>query len=276
MVSIIQRVLLLFLVAASLCPCLARAAKPEGLQKELASVSRLYETLEYEAALELIGRARALPHTPGEEVSLLLYEGILWLELRKGTQGRAAFASALELDREARLPVPVSPKIQAVFDSARSQMPPRALPPPTATKDSARGGDVPRREIPPPVTEAPAALVPPVPDRGAGAGGLRRYSLLPAIAGGVFVVAGGVGWAFSRQELGRLRAEPPVYTTSEEAREGAARGRTLQTAGVTLLGAGLVGLSAAAGMYVFGGPRQTIALGVGPQGASAFVGGEWP
>ncbi len=249
----------------------AHAASPEGIQRQLSAVARLYEDLEYEDALETIQSARAMPHSQKEEVALLLYEGILLLETGRAAEGRTAFVSALVLDGDARLPVKVAPKIQSVFDEARAQAAPVERP--------VQERDVPLREAPPPAPRVQVAPPPPLaPELGKAEGPvtLRSYSLIPALAGGGLLVASGVCWSFSRQELGRLRGGPDGYGTQEEAREGAARGRAWQMAGVGLLGAGLVGLGAATAMYVWGGPQPAVALGVGNNGVSAFVSGEWP
>jgi hypothetical protein len=105
---------------------------------------------------------------------------------------------------------------------------------------------------------------------------LRPHVLVPALSGGVLLVAGGTSWALSRRELSRLRANDPSFAIRADVRSSASRGRTFQTLGVGLLGAGLVGLGAAAGLYVLGMPPPKMSLGMSTDGTSAFVHGRWP
>jgi hypothetical protein len=104
----------------------------------------------------------------------------------------------------------------------------------------------------------------------------RPQFLIPAIGGGVLLVLGGTSWAMSRQELSRLNNEDPKFLNGEDAHSAASRGRTFQSVGVGLLGAGVAGLGFAAGWYVFGPPSNETALTVGTNGTSAFVQGRWP
>jgi hypothetical protein len=104
----------------------------------------------------------------------------------------------------------------------------------------------------------------------------RPQFLIPAIAGGVLLVAGGTTWAMSRQELSRLNNDDPAIATREDARQVASRGSTLQSVGVGLLGAGVVGLGIATGWYALGSSSNEMTLNVGTDGTSAFVHGRWP
>lgn len=107
-------------------------------------------------------------------------------------------------------------------------------------------------------------------------GEVRSYALVPAIAGGTFLVAGGVSWAISRGELNKLRSDDPRIATRADMERSVSRGQTWQTVGVSLLGLGVAGLATAAGMYVLGGPDQPVTIGIGTNGKSAFVHGRWP
>ncbi|MFP2934620.1 hypothetical protein ACLESO_57830, partial [Pyxidicoccus sp. 3LG] len=108
--------------------------------------------------------------------------------------------------------------------------------------------------------------------------GLRSRAWLPATVGGVLLVGGGVSYALSRSERSKLRNGDASLATYEDAERSASRGRTLQTVGVGLVGAGVVGLGISAGMYLLGRPAEPgkVGLGVSTDGTSAFVFGRWP
>ena len=125
----------------------------------------------------------------------------------------------------------------------------------------------------PPVVPQP---VPPAPVEASTPVNLRAHALLPAIAGGVLLAAGGVSLGLSTSERSKLRNVDPALDNLEAARATARRGRTYQTVGFGLMAAGVVGLSAATGLYVLGAPAESSTLGVTTDGTSAFVFGRWP
>ncbi len=268
--SAIQGALLLVLVV----PLAARAASEGDVRTSITSISRLYESLEYEHALRQIQFARQLPRGTDEEVTLSLYEGIILCEMNKQAQGSASFKSALLLRPDAKLPVRVAPKVEALFQAVRQQVKSEL-----ASMLARREAESPK--APPPETPAqpaPAAALPPptVSSSAPRRDTLRRHSLIPAIAGGTLVVAGGLAWTLSRGELNQLRNDDSRLATMDDVRHSMSRGRTWQTVGVSLLSAGAVGLATAAGMYMLGAPERPLALSVGTDGTSAFVQGKWP
>jgi hypothetical protein len=268
--STIQGALLLVLVF----PIAARAASKGDVRNVIHSVNRLFESLEYDHALHQIQLARQLVRGTGEEVTLSLYEGVILCEMSRLEEGAASFKAALLLRPDAKLPVQVAPKVAALFQTlqqrAKSEL--AAL----AARREAETARAPRVEAPP----RPAlslALAPPTVSSGAPRREvLRRRSLIPALAGGALAVGGGLSWTLSRGELDRLRNDDPRLATTDDVQRSMSRGRTLQTLGIGLLGAGAVGLATAAGMYMLGAPEQPLALGVSTDGTSAFVHGRWP
>ncbi|WP_257463577.1 hypothetical protein [Archangium lipolyticum] len=237
------------------------------VQNYLVSVNRLYEDLEYERALEQIHRARRLSRGVEEDVALGLYEGILLDELGKKDDATAAFKAALFLRPDAKLPVQVSPKVEKHFESIRIEVK-RELAPLLARREAERL----QAQTPPP----PEVRPPSTPEVSAARGDTRSRALLPAIAGGVLLAAGGVSYGLSRGELSRLRTDDVGLATREDAHASASRGKTYQAVGMGLLGAGVVGLGVAAGLYLMGAPTGPVALGVSTDGTSAFVYGRWP
>lgn len=116
----IQGALALLLVLA--IPFAARAAGEEEIRNYIISIDRLYESLDYERALNRIQLARQVPRGTKEEVTLSLYEGIILCEMGKQGPGTSAFKSALFLRPDAQLPVQVAPKVEQLFESVRKQV----------------------------------------------------------------------------------------------------------------------------------------------------------
>jgi tetratricopeptide (TPR) repeat protein len=114
--------------AALLIGCLAlaplrAAAQQRPAERSIAAAARLYESLEFERALELLGRAKTLPdRTTEDDVAIALFEGILLAELGRNDPSVAAFKEALYLNPDAKLPVTVSPKLDGVFEGVRTQV----------------------------------------------------------------------------------------------------------------------------------------------------------
>lgn len=267
-------VVLLGLVLPLLLSSAAQAANTAA-RTYLTSVSRLYESLEYERALDQIHLARQGPRSTEEEVTLSLYEGIILVEINQQEQGLAAFKSALLLQPGAKLPVRVSPKIEALFESVRQKVKRElaaVLPKHEAEPRRADASPPPQAPPAPSPGSAPTA----VSNLGRTGRDLREYALIPALAGGGLMVAGGISWALSRTELNRLRGDDPHLTTREDVQRTVSRGRNWQTVGVSLLGVGVAGLASAAVLYVVGAPSAPVALGVSTEGSSVFVHGRWP
>ncbi len=265
-----RTVALLLLLALPLPALAAR----DSIDNHLRVIKQLLISTRYEEALAQVKVARQERHGTDEDVTLWLYEGILLFELRQEEEGTAAFRRGLLLRPEAKLPVPVSPKIQKAVDSVRQEV--------IRQRDAARQ-DVARREevvkppsepkpkpelIPPTVskTEAPPAL------------GVRRHAWIPAVTGGALAVAGGVSWGISRERLKQLNDPNSSITSRAEAERIAASGKAWQATGVGLLSAGAAGLVTAAGMYLLGAPpdRPTPSIGVSTNGTSALLYGRWP
>ncbi|HYH95697.1 hypothetical protein [Hyalangium sp.] len=240
-------------------------------ERHLTAAVRLYQSLEYERALTQIELARKLPHSSEQEVELSLYEGIILAESGKQESSAAAFKSALLVQPEAVLPVKVSPKVKSLFESVREQVQ-REL------AALAPKPEPPKVEPAPPPPPAPTVVAPPaaVASQSSLRTSLRSAAPIMAIAGGSLVVAGGISWAISRGELNRLRSDDIALNSREAVNQTVSKGRTWQTAGVTLLGVGTAGLITAAGGFLLGTSAEPVAVGLGTDGTSAFVFGRWP
>jgi hypothetical protein len=246
------------------------------VQPYLVSVSRLHEALEFERALEQLVTARRMSSGVEDDVALSLWEGIIMAEMDWKDEAAAAFKAALFLQPEAQLPVRVSPRLSEQFEAVRQEV----------KRSLTRGGgarapvaDAPHEQsVQPPGTDVPpgAVSVPAAEPQVRAGRTPRSRALLPAIIGGTLAAAGGVSWALSRGELSKLRNADPSLADLERVDRSVSRGRTLQTAGVGLMGAGVLGLGVAAGMYLLGAPTEQGAVSVGTDGSSAFVSGRWP
>jgi hypothetical protein len=251
------------------------AAGNTAAQTYLISVGRLYESLEHERALDQIQLARQGPRSTEEEVTLSLYEGIILTELNQQEQGSAAFKSALLLEPDTKLPLQVAPKVEQLFESVRQKVK-RELAVVLGKQETERrqAEDSPAPQAVP--TQLSTGMSTTVLSTAPLGKDLRRYALLPAIAGGTLAVAGSLSWVISRSELSHLRHDAPSLATQEDVERTISRGKTFQQVGISLLSVGVAGLATAAGLYLGGAPSKSGALGVSTDGRSALLYGRWP
>ncbi|WP_147445538.1 tetratricopeptide repeat protein [Corallococcus aberystwythensis] len=268
-------------------PSVSLAAPSSEVKIHLEAIANLYEELEYERALAQLATARRQASGPEDDVELSLWEGLLLAELSRTEEAAAAFTSALVLRPDAQFPVKVSPKVSNQLESLRkavkrTQQTRRGAPSPSPTPRQAT--DAPREEPPPSSSPQIAssssvgsASAPPLQvTQETQKSSLRSKAYIPAIAGGALTVAGGVSWALSRGERSKLRNADPSLTNFADVDRAASRGRTLQAAGVGLLGVGVLGLGLATGMYLIDAPEKSVAMQLGTDGRSAFVYGRLP
>lgn len=255
-----------------LWPGVAGAEGSSDVSGYLLSVNRLYEDLEYERALAQLERARSLSRTVEENVTLSLYEGVILADMSRWEESAAAFKEALFLRPEAKLPLKVSPKVAQHFEAVREKV---------RRELAAHAAKAPKPEPESAVAKAPGpAPAVPLAEPAVGAeassrGRPRPQVLIPGIASGVLLIAGGTSYALSRRELSSLRRNDESLATREDAHRSASRGRTYQTLGVGLLGAGVVGLGITTALH-FTGSQGEVKLAVSTDGTSAFVQGRWP
>ncbi|WP_147443092.1 hypothetical protein [Corallococcus sp. AB011P] len=271
-------------------PSVGLAAPSSEVKNHLEAIASLYEELEFESALGQLATARRQVSGPEDDVALSLWEGLLMAELSRTEESAAAFTAALFLRPDAQLPVKVSPKVSSQFESLRKAVKrtqqtrrgdPKPSPAPRQATDAPREGSPPptppRIASPSSVVAAPAPIAPPLQvTQETRTSSLRSKAYIPAIAGGALTVAGGITWALSRGELSKLRNADPSLSNIADIDRAASQGRALQTAGVGLLGAGVLGLGLATGMYLLGAPEKNLAMQMGTDGRSALVYGRWP
>ncbi|WP_140874369.1 tetratricopeptide repeat protein [Myxococcus xanthus] len=85
------------------------------------AAAQLYEELEYEAALNVLTVARTQAASEGELAEAAIYEAIVLADLGRRHEAIKAFAEALRLNPDAKLPVRVSPKVVKDFETIQGQ-----------------------------------------------------------------------------------------------------------------------------------------------------------
>ncbi|RKH37793.1 hypothetical protein D7X12_28325 [Corallococcus sicarius] len=268
------------LVGLFLLPGVARGEVSPDVHRCAVNIYVLIEDLDYERALEQVDHGKRVSSGPEDEVLLSLYQGVILAELSgRLRDAEAAFKAALSLNPEAKLPLKVSPKVMRHFEALRR----RAL-----GELAAQGGD---REplkpeapegtqelqepIPAVATALPEPASPPVPGVSSSRASLQDRALIPAVAGGILVVAAGVTWGLAEGQKSKLAHATDIHTRADAMRV-ANNARGLQTVSVGLLVGGLVGLGASTGMYLLGSPKRPVPVQLGMNGTSVFVSGRWP
>lgn len=96
------------------------AAQSQGICRYLDSAATFYEDLDYEHALAQLDRAKAQTTGPEDDAAIALYEGVVLSDMGKEEQALAAFKASLMEVPDAKLPLEVSPKVEALFQRART------------------------------------------------------------------------------------------------------------------------------------------------------------
>ncbi len=106
---------------------------------------------------------------------------------------------------------------------------------------------------------------------------VKRLFWIPAAAGGVAAITGGIFMLQAKGSYDRLTVKRNEPLTEAQADEVAAAGRTQQTVGWVGVGVGVAALAGAAGMYLLGGDEVVRAgVAVTPGGVSIGVAGVLP
>ncbi len=156
----VSRALLFSLFLLGSVPRMALAAS--DFERYLAAAVSLYESLEYERALEQLGRARTLASGIQQDTAIALHEGIILAELGRWEDARAAFRTALVLEPDAKLPLRVAPKVEREFEGVRARVSRDAVrrQQGVASRPLPSPSPAPASEGPPPTTPGVAPLRP--------------------------------------------------------------------------------------------------------------------
>jgi tetratricopeptide (TPR) repeat protein len=104
---------------------------------------------------------------------------------------------------------------------------------------------------------------------------LSPHILIPAGAGGALAITGGIFWGLARKEFSKIESDDPRLDSLTAVQGSASNGRTYQTVGLSLMGAGLVSLGLAAGLYGMDKTDSPMELSVGVNGTQAVLHGRW-
>jgi tetratricopeptide (TPR) repeat protein len=271
--SVMLVLVLLSLVGAPL----QSAHAADDFNRYLRAAVRLYESLDYERALKQLERARRVARGVEEDVILGLHEGIILADMGRWQDAQATFKTALLLNPEAKLPLRVSPKVEAEFEKQRERarqelarmqgqepqkaataatgtpgkkpgQKPASTPPVVATP----GGTGTKPEAPPVVasTDRPeqktsegSALVPSTPPSAAFTPTVetrsRRLPVVPLALAGTGVVAGGLATYFGLASRGQVTAAREAEFQDELISNHQAARRSATTANILVGTAGL-------------------------------------
>ena len=263
------------LVLVLLCMCLsprpARAA--DDFDHSLAQALRLYESLEYEAALAELAHARTLAQGSRQDVQVSLHEGIILANLGRWERARDAFRAALLKEPEATLPLMVPPKVKKELEGVRSRVRkelasarvrepkpevPASLPAPAPVAPSDRPEQAAAPSLTPVVPPPAPELTPQVEVRAA------RGPVLPWVLLGTGVVAGGMGGYFGWTSRGQISSAREASRQSDAAvRLDEARG-SARVANILMGGAGLAAAGALVSWLLHDGDADSTSLGDSP------------
>jgi hypothetical protein len=240
----------------------AATAMTNEVRRYLNSAKALFENLEYEKALKQIERAKSKASGAEDDAMVALYEGIVSAEMGKDERAVTAFKTGLSLDINAKLPLEVSPKVERIFESARENVK-------KMLGDAANVQEPPPVETPPP-EKKPEVMTPPAQTatQTPSGGGARRFAWVPAAAG----VALGAGGAYALIQA-KAKHDALVQGTVPEPDAAKVRedGKTYQTVGFVLVGAGVACLATAGAMFAFGGPSEPVQASVASDGRSVAI-----
>ncbi|WP_147451107.1 hypothetical protein, partial [Corallococcus llansteffanensis] len=236
-------------------PWEVRAEAQQGMvQKHVRSASKFYDDLEYERALEQLTQARRYSTGEADDVLLSLYEGAVLADLGRTEASITAFRAALLLQPEAKLPVKVSPKVERRFEEVRQQVQrdlakqaasdvavgaPSGNPPAVEPGAQARAAEERPAVVASQATPDGQPVSSPLGAEVSGRSGLRERAWIPAALGGALLVGGGVSYLQSRNERSRLQRDDDSIQRVQDLDRSVSRGRTFQTMGLVLAGAGV-------------------------------------
>ena len=208
----------------------AMAAKVSTKNPHLQKALRLFDAFEYEESLRVLDKAEQWPaNTPEDKVHIALLEGVLSYETQQPVRGERAFQRALELDRNAKLTLSVSPKVAAKLEELRAKPPPM-------------------KPVEPPVVPPPPPPV--VTDVTTAPKSTGRMNLkLPVAIGGGAVAVGGLLAVFRAQSLeGKVRKADQSIDSRAKLEDTLSQARTFNTVGWVLMG---LGAATTAGSLLF-------------------------
>lgn len=260
------------------------SAQASAVKKYVNAALSLYENLEYEKALKQLEKARSKATGPDDEMRVALLEGVVLADMGREEKALAAFKAGFSIDLEARLPIDVSPKVQAVAEKARASVRKLLAPALEAQRaeEARRAAEAAQRaaaeaqrqeEEQRRAAEAQARLAPPPPMvKAEAAPSVRRLAWIPGVVGLASAgAATGLLLAASSRHAALLAGTAPP----ESAQAFRDAGKTEATLGYVFTGLAAAGVGAAALMFALGAPEEAPAVAVAPVGDGALVSVAW-
>ena len=187
-------------LAATLAVALSADPAP-ALDAVLARAAKAYAEAEFDAALAELDKADPLAQTRAQQVTVLLYRGVVLANVPDPAAANEVFGRALALDAEAKLPLQVTPKVQADFD--RMQVASRSMRAAILASDAPKEVRLTPDQQPGLEATRPAAKVPVVPIVFAGAAVAAAATgvAFGVLSGGTVQEARGAVWAEDKARL---------------------------------------------------------------------------
>ncbi len=260
-------------------------AQNAEVKKYLNTAITLYENLEYEKALKQLKNAKNRASGPDDEAKIALLEGVVLADMGREEKALTAFKTAFSVELEAKLPVEVSPKVQAVAEKARANVRKMLAP----QIEAARAEEEKRLAVEKQRADEEAAAKvaeqrrfeaeeraknqpPPAVVAKATGPSARSLSWIPGVVGlasagvatGLFVSAG------AKQSSLLNGTAPP-----EQAIAIRDSGKTEATLGYVFTGVGVAGVGAAVLMFALGGASDAPAVSAVPLQGGGYVAVSW-
>jgi tetratricopeptide (TPR) repeat protein len=268
---------LAFAVALVASSAFAQSAE---VKKYLNTAITLYENLEYEKALKQLKSAKVKAKGPDDEAKIGLLEGIVLADMGKEEKALTAFKTAFSVDLEAKLPVEVSPKVQAVAEKARANVRKMLAPQLEAQKaeeekrlaeekkradeEAARLAEQRRLDA----EERAKNQPPPAPAVVKSGVSARALSWIPGVIG---LASGGVATGLLVSANAKHTALVNGTAPAEQAIAYRDSGKTEATLGYVFTGVAVAGIGAAIVMFVAGAPDEGPKVAVVPLQGGGFV-----
>lgn len=258
----------------------AAFAQTAEVKKYLNTAITLYENLEYEKALKQLKQAHVKSGGADDDAKIALLEGIVLADMGREEKALTAFKTAFSVDLDAKLPVEVSPKVQAVAEKGRAYVRKMLAPQLAAQKaeddrkaaelakknaddveqkrrEAERLAEVKRQEDEERAKNQPPPMVV-KPDNGPSA---RALSWIPGVVG-----LGAAGAATGLLISAGNKHASLVNGTANPAEAAQIRdsGKTEATLGYVFTGVAVAGVGAAVVMFVVGAPKDAPAVSVVP------------
>lgn len=261
-------------------------AQNAEVKKYLNTAITLYENLEYEKALKQLKNAKLKASGPDDEAKIALLEGVVLADMGRDEKSLTAFKTAFSVDLEAKLPVEVSPKVQAVAEKARANVRKMLAPQIEAAKaeeekrlaeekkradeEAARLAEQKRLDAEERAKNQPPALV--VVPRQPSGPSARSLSWIPGVVG---LASAGVATGLLISASGKHAALLNGTAPPEQAAAYRDNGKTEATLGYVFTAVGVAGVGAAVVMFVAGGASDGPAVSAVPLQGGGYVSLRW-